>query len=43
MEKWIFKKAKWYQFWLPGSGFIGGAIFGAVVILIIKIVENLNG
>lgn len=28
--KWSTTPAKWYQFWLPQSGFLGGAILGLV-------------
>lgn len=23
---WVFRRAKWWQFWLPGSGIVGGLI-----------------
>lgn len=29
--KWIYKPAKWYQFWLPQSGDFGGIIIGTIV------------
>lgn len=28
LEKWINKPAKWWQFWLPQSGIVGGSILG---------------
>ena len=27
----FFREARWYEFWLPGSGMIGGLIFGALI------------
>lgn len=31
---WVFREAKWWQFWLPQSGIIGGLIITAIVLLI---------
>lgn len=28
---WTSKPAKWYQFWLPQSGYRGGLILGAIL------------
>jgi hypothetical protein len=28
---WVSKPAKWYQFWLPRSSFIGGVIMGLIL------------
>ncbi len=28
---WFNKNVKWYQFWYPGSGFIGGCLIGLVL------------
>ena len=41
IEKWIFKPARWYQFWLPMSGFIGGALCGAAVLTIVCLLAQL--
>lgn len=30
---WYHKKAKWWQFWLPQSGFLGGCIAGSIIFL----------
>ena len=38
MDKWISKKARWYQFWLPASGPIGGLIFGSFIGLILTLI-----
>ena len=29
--EWAGGDAEWYQFWRPGSGFVGGYIFGVVL------------
>jgi len=29
--KWGTMPAKWWQFWMPGSGAIGGIIFGIIL------------
>jgi uncharacterized membrane protein len=29
---WFMRPAHWWQFWLPGSGFIGGMLFGLFLI-----------
>jgi hypothetical protein len=34
--KWI-DEAKWYHFWNPGTGFIGGCVLAVVVLLFINI------
>lgn len=39
---WLFKPAKWYQFWLPQSGFFGG-ILVLVVLLPLLFVLNSCG
>ncbi len=31
IKKWFMTDAKWYEFWMPQSGFVGGLIMGAVV------------
>ena len=28
---WAFREAKWYEFWYPQSGYIGGVIMGAAI------------
>ena len=37
-EKWISIEAKWYQFWLPNSGSVGGLIMGNVILVILVMV-----
>jgi hypothetical protein len=32
--KWLTKPARWYEFWLPQSGIVGGMIFGALFAVI---------
>ena len=32
ITNWIMRDAKWYHFWRPQSGFIGGFIFGAIIL-----------
>jgi len=29
--RWFYKDAPWYQFWMPQSGFLGGALFAVLV------------
>lgn len=31
--KWVATPAKWYEFWMPQSGLIGGLIFLSIVML----------
>lgn len=33
--KWLYSDAKWYQFWNPGSGFIGGLIASSIAVTIV--------
>lgn len=33
MDRWAFKDAKWWQFWRPQSGLVGGLIMGVVMIV----------
>lgn len=37
-DKWYWGSAKWWEFWLPGSGLIGGLILGFVINVFIWIV-----
>ena len=32
---WIEEPAEWYEFWMPGSGRVGGAIMGVVLVVIL--------
>lgn len=34
LNKWFYKPAKWWQFWLPQSGMEGGAILGLILSVI---------
>ena len=34
-DKWAFRDAEWWQFWMPQSGLAGGMIAGVVVIVAI--------
>ena len=44
IRNWWLNPAKWWQFWLPGSGGIGGILAGsAVSILIIAFMECVYG
>lgn len=38
LNKWWFKPAKYWQFWLPQSGIIGGMILGAFILAIIIVI-----
>lgn len=40
MKKWITKEAKWYQFWLPRSGFIGGLILASIFVTLFYLIEG---
>jgi hypothetical protein len=31
VSEWFWRRAKWWQFWLPQSGVEGGMIFGGIV------------
>lgn len=35
IDAWLYKDAKPWQFWLPQSGYIGGAILAALVCLVL--------
>jgi len=37
-KEWVFKDAKWYEFWMPDSGPIGGLIFGTLIGLVINLI-----
>lgn len=39
MKRWIFKRARWWQFWMPGSGLKGGMLAGAVVLLAYRLLK----
>ena len=30
IERWFNKEARWYEFWYPDSGIVGGFIFGLI-------------
>lgn len=30
--KWLSRPAKWYEWWLPQSGFVGGLIAGSMLV-----------
>ena len=40
--KWITTPAKWYQFWMPESGPVGGAIAGGILLFIIFVIEKFS-
>lgn len=31
---------KWWQFWDPMSGFLGGAFFGTLLALVLQVIEQ---
>lgn len=31
-REWFFHDARWYEFWFPQSGVVGGLIFGFVLL-----------
>lgn len=35
IDRWFVKDARWYHFWLPQSGFLGGLIMGVTLWVII--------
>ena len=35
ISEWAYKNAKWYQFWMPQSGLVGGIIAGTVIGIIL--------
>lgn len=41
VRKWTFKNARWYQFWMPQSGGIGGFIAGIIVIIALIAICNI--
>ena len=41
IDKWIAKEGRWYQFWLPASGVIGGLIFGSLIGSLISLILTL--
>lgn len=38
---WVTRNAKWYQFWNPKSGVVGGFIFAAIIALSILLLAIL--
>jgi hypothetical protein len=34
-EQWASTEARWYQFWLPRSGFFGGVILGCAICAVV--------
>ena len=43
LARWVNTPAKWYQFWLPGSGFLGGTFVVLVVLAIVWFALELIG
>jgi hypothetical protein len=41
-DKWLMADAKWYQFWMPGSG-VGGGMSAALVVIIFLILVRIWG
>lgn len=37
IERWLVRPAKWYQFWLPQSSFIGGIILVGVTLILLTL------
>ena len=35
---WLFEPAKWWQFWMPQSGFLGGCIMGLYIALFLALI-----
>ena len=35
LKRWFFKGARWWQFWLPQSGPVGGVIVAGVIALLL--------
>ena len=38
LEEWKYKEAKWWQFWLPQSGPVGGMLLGVSFVAILDLV-----
>lgn len=43
MKEWLMKPAKWYEFWLPQSGVVGGTICSVILYSIVFGVMYLCG
>jgi len=37
---WITKDAKWWEFWMPRSGFTGGMILVAIVFVALLLIDK---
>jgi len=35
IKAWLEKEASWWQFWLPKSGVVGGAIAGLIILIVL--------
>ncbi len=42
IKAWLLKDAKWWEFWMPGSGFFGGVIMGAILWTLVLTIKYLS-
>jgi len=42
LEKWSMRKCKWWQFWMPQSGFFGGIVVVSLILLVLAVLYLTN-